>query len=379
MKNNIFISWHNDKQGIGEKIAKCFHDYLNKIIGKYIDVFTSNVDIKHGWNEELAKALDNCQYAIFILTPQALDSAWMPYEFGTLRQITKYIWCFRFGNVSKDNTPFAINQHLDFSVEEISNMLDKISRQEYAAKGFEVEELTDIKNKIKILVPKLHSDVKAIASRIEKYVCNNTLRQMIDTQQLLQENAELKNRIQVLETQCIHNIIDLGLPSGTLWADRNIGASSPEDYGYYFAWGETKTKEDIYDGYSYTYGDDPKTLPSLNDAATFQWGCNWCMPTKEQIEELIEKCNWKWTEKNGVNGVEFSSKINDNKIFFPTAGCMINKIDSNGKFGYYWSSSRLEDLTGNAFILCFFKDACRLQFQQRHYGFSIRAVQTKNN
>ncbi len=378
MSNKIFISWHNDKQGIGKRISNCFHEYLNKIFGKYLKAFASNVDITREWYDELSTALkDGCQYAIFILTPQALDSAWMSYEYGVLRQKTENIWCFRFGDVMRDNTPFIINQYLDFSNSELKKVLESILRSEL--KDMDFDDIDKIRNNIKTFVPQLYSDVKAIASQIEKYVCNNTLRQMIETQELLQENEELKNRIKVLETQCIHNIIDLGLPSGTLWADRNIGASSPEDFGYFVAWGELKAKEGWYDDENYKYHDQPETLPSLNDAATFKWGCDWCMPTEEQFKELVEKCDHKWMEINGINGVELTSKINGNRIFLPAAGSRSPKPGGNGEMGYYWSSSCDLGSKEAAWLLFFNNDSCGLQLNYRRYGFSIRAVLTQKN
>lgn len=378
MSNKIFISWHNDKQGIGKRISNCFHEYLNKIFGKYLKAFSSNVDITEGWYDELSKALKNgCQYAIFILTPQALDSMWMSYEYGALRQITDKIWCFRFGDVSNDKTPFAINQHLPFSVEQLNKVLGKIVTKELDDSEIEWEEADNLKNKIKTFVPQLYSDVKAIASQIEKYVCNNTLRQMIETQELLQENEELKNRIKVLETQCVRNIIDLELPSGTLWADRNIGASSPEDYGYYFAWGETEPKDGNYDADAYTFLETPKNLPTANDAASVYWGCYWCIPTVEQFNELLENCKWEWWTRENTIGVLFTSKINYRKIFFPAAGVKWPKLENEGKEGYYWTSSIYDK--GVAYHLRFYQGKCDLSFYYRHFGFSIRAVQKKND
>ena len=110
-----------------------------------------------------------------------------------------------------------------------------------------------------------------------------------------------------------HEYVDLGLPSGTLWAAMNIGAASPESYGYYFAWGETYPRN-IYswDNYmwcngssssltkyctQYPYGfvDDITQLYPEDDAATAYWGPEWCMPTYEQIQELTANCSSEWT------------------------------------------------------------------------------------
>ena len=155
--------------------------------------------------------------------------------------------------------------------------------------------------------------------------------------------------------------VDLGLPSGTLWADRNVGAALPEGYGDYFAWGESIPKSTYYNWVTYKYAkDDPKklmkycsspdyslyaltdgrtNLESSDDAATANWGSNWCMPTQEQLQELIDNCTWTWTTRNGKNGYEVKGK-NGNSIFLPATwfrrGKPLYLADSDGG---YWSSS----------------------------------------
>ena len=160
-----------------------------------------------------------------------------------------------------------------------------------------------------------------------------------------------------------HEYVDLGLPSGTLWATCNIGASSPEDYGYYFAWGETEPKE-FCDAFNYkwfnvidsthfeltkyctdsNYGTvDGKTeLDPEDDAAYVNWGSSWCMPTKEQINELISTCRAEWTTQNGVNGRLFTGP-NGNTIFFPAAGYNWEEVTLAGEFGYYWTKTLYTD------------------------------------
>ncbi|MBQ4621338.1 MAG: hypothetical protein IJB28_01640, partial [Bacteroidaceae bacterium] len=111
-----------------------------------------------------------------------------------------------------------------------------------------------------------------------------------------------------------HETVDLGLPSGLRWATCNVGASSPEEYGDYFAWGETTTKSSYTSSNSTTYNLSVPTLQSRGiigsdgnltaayDVATANWGGSWRMPTLDEMEELLNKCTWTWTTQNGVKG-----------------------------------------------------------------------------
>ncbi len=142
--------------------------------------------------------------------------------------------------------------------------------------------------------------------------------------------------------------VDLGLPSGTLWASCNVGASNPWDYGYYFAWGETKSKLD-YSWSTYIYckrhstkiikycsDDNISELQSVDDVATILLGNNWCMPTKTQWDELMCKCIWIWSKR----GYIIKSKNNGNQIVLPLAGYKIGKtLYYDGSMANYWSSS----------------------------------------
>jgi len=144
--------------------------------------------------------------------------------------------------------------------------------------------------------------------------------------------------------------VDLGLPSGTLWATRNIGANVPEECGDYFSWGETAPKEEYYmDNYKwydhynelYTkyctnsdYGevDNKSELEPRDDAAWVNWGPSWRMPSREQQNELMEKCSWDWITKNGMKGYLVTGP-NGNTIFLPAAG----EASCLNADGYYWS------------------------------------------
>jgi uncharacterized repeat protein (TIGR02543 family) len=133
--------------------------------------------------------------------------------------------------------------------------------------------------------------------------------------------------------------VDLGLPSGTKWATMNVGANSPEDYGDYFAWGET-TPKSSYTSSNYNYSGNPTTLPLDRDAAYTNWGTSWRMPTDAELKELKDNCTWTWTTQNGVEGYKVTSKTNGNSIFLPAAGDRgSSDLNYAGSRGTYWSSS----------------------------------------
>ncbi|MBO7268936.1 MAG: hypothetical protein J6U83_04185 [Bacteroidales bacterium] len=139
-----------------------------------------------------------------------------------------------------------------------------------------------------------------------------------------------------------HQWVDLGLPSGTRWATCNVGASSPEQAGKYYAWGETKPKSTYTLENSATWRKKVEQMGgnSIYDAATANWGGNWRTPTKEEWEEL-EMCNWKWTTEGGRKGWKVTSTVNGNSIFIPSNGQRneAGKLESLNTNGAYWTSS----------------------------------------
>lgn len=134
--------------------------------------------------------------------------------------------------------------------------------------------------------------------------------------------------------------VDLGLPSGTMWATCNMGASKPEEYGDYFAWGEIKPKSKYTERNSKTYGKDIEAYGGNRDydAATYWFGQGWMTPTEADFKELISKCEWSETTKNGISGFEIKGR-NNKLIFLPHSGCMNDDGFSNGGYGYYGSST----------------------------------------
>ena len=196
-----------------------------------------------------------------------------------------------------------------------------------------------------------------------------------------------------------HEWVDLGLPSGTLWATCNVGASKPEEYGDYFAWGETsgynsgKTTfswatyrywDNTYSAVtkyctSSTYGeiDNKKELEPEDDAATANWGSGWQMPSQEQFAELINSSytTTSWTALNGVNGRMIISKSNGKRLFLPAAGYRSGTSLSNaGSYGSYWSRSLFTDNSQLGRELLFDSSGIYTNNGYRCSGRSVRPV-----
>ena len=201
-----------------------------------------------------------------------------------------------------------------------------------------------------------------------------------------------------------HQYIELGL--SVRWATYNVGASKPEEYGDYYAWGETEPKTD----YSWTtykwcngsndtqtkyntnsgYGtvDNKTTLDPEDDVAHVKWGGTWRMPTTSEQFELYHNCTWTWyssvnTEFNGIAGYKVTSNktgYTDRSIFLPAAGYRDDSALFSGSglyyvgyYGYYWSSSLNTDYPDYAFSLYFYSDYVGW-FNDRDYGLSVRPV-----
>ena len=171
-----------------------------------------------------------------------------------------------------------------------------------------------------------------------------------------------------------HDYVDLGL--SVKWATCNVGASSPEEYGGYYAWGEIEEKESYTEDNCFTYGKyfgDISGTPEY-DVACAKWGGAWRMPTAAEQQELLENCTWRWTAQNGINGYKVIAP-NGNSIFLPASGYRNGtKIDGEGELGYYWSGSVNEGNNYGAYYLDFNSGSNGLYSFFRNYGFSVRPV-----
>ena len=197
----------------------------------------------------------------------------------------------------------------------------------------------------------------------------------------------------------VHEYVDLGLPSGTLWATCNIGANSPEEYGDYFAWGETATKS-IYSWSTYKYCNgssssmtkynnnssygtvDNKTeLETADDAAYVNWGSNWRMPSLTQFQELVNSSytTTTWTTQNGIYGRKITSKSNGNSIFLPAAGARNDgSLGDVGSRGHYWSRTLNTSSPDKARRLYFNSSGIYTSYYSTRFsGISVRPVRAQ--
>ncbi|MCD8303845.1 MAG: DUF1566 domain-containing protein [Prevotellaceae bacterium] len=171
-----------------------------------------------------------------------------------------------------------------------------------------------------------------------------------------------------------HGYVDLGL--SVKWATCNVGASSPEGYGNYYAWGETSTKSDYSSSNCKTWEVSMGSIAgnSSYDAARSNWGGTWRLPTVDEIDELVNKCTTVWTTVNGVKGRKVTGP-NGNSIFLPAAGWRGGtSLYYAGESGYYWSAAPYESNTQIAYDLYFDSGDFYRSNNSRTNGFSVRAV-----
>ena len=187
-----------------------------------------------------------------------------------------------------------------------------------------------------------------------------------------------------LNTYNGHGFVDLGLPSGTLWATCNVGATAPEQAGLYFAFGETtgftaeqvESGERVFDEKSYIAKDMSIIFSLKQDTANHYMGGKWRMPTKAEYQELRDNCNVMWTKnynRTGVAGCVFKSKVNGNTVFFPAAGYYYNSsVYGVGSYGHYWSASWIS--SSYAWYLYLNYNGQILSCGGRCYGYPARGV-----
>ncbi len=194
--------------------------------------------------------------------------------------------------------------------------------------------------------------------------------------------------------------VDLGLSVN--WAGWNVGATAPEEYGGYYAWGETAEKSD-YEWATYkwcngswdtltkyctdsSYGrvDNKTVLEPADDVARKKWGNGWRMPTKDELSELMNtnNCTWEWITYNGVNGYKVTGKPlsngKRNSIFMPATGYRYGtSLYGAGSIGYYWSGTLYSSDSYDAYELDFYSDSRYVYDDSRYYGRSVRPVKEK--
>lgn len=182
-----------------------------------------------------------------------------------------------------------------------------------------------------------------------------------------------------------YKFVDLGLPSGLLWATCNIGASGPEYNGEFFAWGETESRKEytekvythyhgIVNGYKALGGN---IAASSHDVASAKWGGTWRLPTSDEFEELLNNCVWKEETIDNRNGYRITGKTGES-IFLPLAGYRNGTAHYNeGGSGHYWSATPDKAHIGCAFHLYLTNEKKRVGWGSRVYGRNVRPVSDK--
>lgn len=244
----------------------------------------------------------------------------------------------------------------------------------------------------------------ADVNKVIDYILGDRSRQSIDVNgdgeiNIADVNAVIGIILKGTSSTEEHEFVDLGLPSGTLWATCNVGASTPEEYGKYFAWGETDPKDsytwDTYKwGYIDSHGewilskynmstisgvvDNITELELADDAAYVILGASWRIPTWEQALELVEFCSWTWTSKNGVCG-QLGTGPNGNTVFFPAAGnvydnCFYSPGNQGWRGEYLTSGLTLDNSYFSRYLLISTLGAILSYNCSRYIGHSVRAV-----
>ena len=207
-----------------------------------------------------------------------------------------------------------------------------------------------------------------------------------------------ENRLVYFMVNSLYEFVDLGLPSGLKWATTNVGAEKPEDFGLYFAWGETQGYSGITNEKKFNWGDyklcggSNSTLTKYNNNSSYgtvdnklvleqvddaaYTSDNTCrMPTKAELKELTANTTSTWETLNGVYGRRFTSKTNGNSIFVPAAGnCVDGSVDNVGSDGVLWSISLNESGPRYGWYLGFYSSNVNMYYGSRCYGFTVRAV-----
>lgn len=263
---------------------------------------------------------------------------------------------------------------------------------------YQLSKQTDIKVSVSTDGGKNFSTLKKVIGDVGKDIKkgdkNITWRVLEEFEKFDYDNVCFK--VEEFFTENGHEYVDLGLPSGTLWATCNVGATKPEEYGDYFAWGETLPK-DKYNDLTYKWTnthnglakyctdtelyyskiDYKTTLDLADDVANVNWGDNWRIPTKTELQELIDYCTWTIISKNGIKG-QIAIGPNGNSIFFPYAGYYIDLDLSVGFIGFYWSSTLYTKGSFSAYIIAISNKLECNKFY-RGYGLPVRPVMSRKS
>ena len=357
MKYDIFISYKRlDK----DKVFP-IKDFIERNTGYNCWIDLDGIESDAQFADIIIKAINNAKVFLFMYSKthskiENFEEDWTVREI-TFAQMKKKRIVF----VNLDNTPLTDRFYFMFS-----------TKQQVAATS-------------DVAMKKLCADIKQwLRNEDEERLEQERIEREKREAEAKRKNAEIQKSVSNMANG--HEYVDLGLPSGLKWATCNVGANKPEDYGDYFAWGETSTKAEYNSDNCPTYGlskselqsqgyvDSEGNITSQYDTARAKWGGSWRMPTKEELEELEENCRWEWTTQNGVKGYKVTGP-NGNSIFLPAAGYRYgSSLDRAGSYGYYWSSTPGGINSDYAYYLNFLSFNRSMDGYYRNFGQSVRPV-----
>ena len=363
----------------------------NRIPGLNYWLDVTGVESADEFEDKIVLAIDNSAYVIFFLSENSIASPYTKDEVTYAKNTDKKVlpvllpgaklkgwFLFKFGRVDYIECDNAA--HFDKLVKNLATWTGK--KEQPVQPKPEPKKVQEKRFEAKKEEGRIDEDniLLELLKKVPTYKIDELIKQRLANSLSKTDSPALNG----------HEAVDLGLPSGLKWASCNVGATAPEEYGGYYAWGETEEKNDYSsDTYKYCNGtsmtkyctssrhgtvDNKTTLEPCDDVATVKWGGNWRMPTRAEQDELRNSCTWTWTTLNGVKGYRVTGP-NGNSIFLPAAGCRYGAgVNGQGSGGSYWSSSLNSSYGYGAYGLSFGSSGYDWGSIYRFYGHSVRPV-----
>ena len=367
-KYDVFISYsRKDIEEVTQLV-----DMLKKRIPT-LDCWFDITGIECGdeeFDEKIVKIIDNSSYVLFALSKNSMESKWAKDEVMYAKNVGKKVipvlldgaklegwFLFKFGRVD------CIDSTKDIQIDKMMKNISEWTKKPILKKE-EVEQ-HEGEN-----VKKIISDVKHPTPNpsYTKYILGALVVALGIIVGIWQKSDK--------GTISGHDYVDLGLPSGLKWATCNVGANTPEEYGDYFAWGETNPKWEYTKENSETWNISIGNISGkeLYDVAKVKLGKGWRIPTEYEAQELVDRCTWIPTVQNGVSGTKVVGP-NGKSIFLPAAGYYYgNSHDSVAYNGRYWTSTPYNNRPNCAYYLYFSNGRHYVNWYRRFQGHPIRPV-----
>lgn len=392
MKYDIFISYKRlDK----DKVFP-IKDFIERNTGYNCWIDLDGIESDAQFADIIIKAINNAEVFLFMYSKthskiENFEEDWTVREISFAQMKKK-----RIVFVNLDNTPLTDRFYFMFSTKQQVAATSDVAMKKLCAdikqwlRNEDEERLEQ--ERIERERREAEAKIKAEQERLERER-REAEQKRLEQERIERERREAEAKRKNAEIQKStsnmangHEYVDLGLPSGLKWATCNVGANKPEDYGDYFAWGETETKTEYSVGNSLTRRhsiselqrrgivDGNNRLTSSHDAARVKWGGKWRIPTKAELQELCDKCTWTRMSQNGVEGYKVTGP-NGNSIFLPVAGYRHgSSLHIAGIFGLSWSSTPYEINNYYAYSLYFNSNGYGMSDYRRDDGQSVRPV-----